>query len=177
LLAISDSQLTSTSSLFPIIAVRLAHLQPSNYQPTIENIVMTNILIQMALQWSLVSECLTCLKPFLQTWHESVPADSNTSQYRGSLSNMLSNSGTKGRSGVDNSFTRASVITKHNRATIGDEDRDGALKLRADHSGFTAKVVSQEKQAWTPEGEADDSIELLLTSRIRVKTTTIMTSS
>ena len=170
-----DSLLTTTSSLIPILAVRLAYLRPSSYQRTIEDIVKVNILIQLALHWALTSECLTCLKPFLQTWHDSVPADSSTSDYWGALSNMLSNSGTKGQSGVDKSYTRASRLSKHQQTD--DEDGDGALTLRADKSGFSTKIVSDKKQTRVPEAEAEDNIELLPTSRIRVKMTTTMTSS
>lgn len=65
--------------------------------------------------------------------------------------------------------------TKHQYTEQGKED--GALTLRADHSGFTTKIVSEKKQARVTEAEAEDGIELLPMSRIRVKMTTTMTSS
>jgi hypothetical protein len=135
------------------------------------------VLVQFALHWSLTSECLTCLKPFLQTWHDGVPADSSTLHYWGSLSNALSDSGTKGRSGADKSLARTSVLSRNHRANNGDGSGDGNLKLRADHSGFTTKIVSDDKSIWVPAAGAEDAIELLPTSRIRVKTTTTLTSS
>jgi hypothetical protein len=174
---LTESRLTYVSSLIPIIAVRLARLKPSTYKHTIEEIISIAILVQLALHWSTTSECLTCLKPFLQTWHDGVPADSSTSHYWGSLSNALSDSGTKGRSGADKSFARTSVISRHHQANHGNGSGDGTLKLRADHSGYTTKIVSEEKPTWMPEAGADDAIELLPTSRIRVKTTTTLTSS
>jgi hypothetical protein len=172
---LTGDPLTFACSLIPIIAVRLARLRPSIYQRTIEDIVEVNVLVQLALHWALTSECLTCLKPFLQTWHESVPADSSTSQYWGALSGMLSNSSTKGPSGADKTYTHASRPSKH--AEAEDEDVDGVLKLRADKSGFSTRIVSEKKQTRLPEAEADDNIELLPMSRIRVEMTTTMTLS
>jgi hypothetical protein len=174
---LTESCLTYISSLIPIVAARLARTKPFTYERTIEDIVVETTLVQLVLHWSLTSECLTCLKPFLQTWHDGVPADSSTPHYWGSLSNALSDSGTKGRSGADKSLARTSVLSRHHRTNNGDGSEDGNLKLRADHSGFTTKIVSEEKSTWVSEVEAEDAIELLPTSRIRVKTTTTLTSS
>lgn len=166
--------LTFALSLIPIIALRLARLRPSTYKRTMDDIIMISILLQLALHWSVTSECLTCLKPFLRTWEDSVPC---TSEYWGSLSNPLSGSGAKGRSGADKSYPRGSVISKRHQAIEGNGDDDGALRLRADHPVFTTKIVSEDKREWVPEAAAEDAIELLPTSRIRVRTTTTMTSS
>lgn len=135
---------------------------------------MISIILQLARHWSVTSNCLTCLKPFLQAWEDSV---SCTSEYWVSLSNPLSGSGTKGRSGADKSYARGSVLSKRHEANEGRGDDDGTLRLRADHPEFSAKIVSEDKREWAPEAAAEDAIELLPTSRIRVRTTTTMTSS
>jgi hypothetical protein len=106
--------------------------------------IKVNILVRLALHWALISECLTCLKPFLQTCHENVPANSSALQYGGALSNMLSDSGTKRQSGDDRSHPRASRLSKYKN--IEDEGVDGALRLCADKLGFSAKVVFKKKK-------------------------------
>jgi len=88
---------------------------------------------------------------------------------------MLSNSSTKGPSGANKSYTHASRLPTHQKTEDGDVD--GVLKLRADKSGFSTRIVSEKKQTRLPEAEADDNIELLPMSRIRVEMTTTMTSS
>jgi hypothetical protein len=150
-------------------------LSPSTYHNSIRDIVETNILAQMVMHWALVSECLTCLKPFLQTWHEGVPTDSNTPQYWGPLSNSASNHGTH-QSGAEKSNPRMSALARIQHTAK--EEREGALKLRSDDSGFSTKIASQRRgssAAWTV--ETDDDIELLPASSIRVRMTTTMTSS
>lgn len=119
------------------------------------------------MHWSLIAECLTCLKPFLQTWHEGVPPESEQSQYWGALSNMMSNSSAAGKS-RDHGQSRTTKVT----ASRGD---DGDLKLRTDHPIFSTKIASDRKTPWT--SEAEDGIELLPASRIRVRTTTTTTTS
>lgn len=154
-------------SLIPIITVRLALLSPSDDHHTLHDIVISNTLIQLALHWAMVSECLTCLKPFLQTWHDGVPGDASTPRYWGTLSNTHSQP-SKGRSGLEKSKKR---ISRAHQAT---EDDSGALKLRADDSGFSTNIASERKgSTWMP--EADDDIELLPAKSIRVTTT--LTSS
>jgi hypothetical protein len=130
----------------------------------------------MIMHWALISECLTCLKPFLQTWHDGVSTDSNTPQYWGALSNLTSNHSANQRSGVGKSNSRIGAL---GRTQHTDKDgREGALKLRSDDSGFSTKIASQRRgssAAWT--AETDDDIELLPASSIRVRMTTTMTSS
>jgi hypothetical protein len=167
--------LTVDHRLIPIVVIRLIQLSPSAYHRTIRGIVETNILAQMIMHWALISECLTCLKPFLQTWHDGVPTDSNTPQYWGALSN-LTNSHSAHQSGAGKSNSRVGALGRTQQTDK--EGREGALKLRSDDSGFSTKIASQRRgssAAWT--AETDDDIELLPTSSIRVRMTTTMTSS
>lgn len=83
---------------------------------------------------------------------------------------MVSVSDTNGKS-ADH---RSKVQSKADRT--GEDDGD--IKLRADGLGFSTKIASERKgsaAAWTEETE--DDIELLPTSRIRVRQTTTLTSS
>lgn len=122
---------------------------------------MVNILAQIAMHWALISECLTCLKPFLQTWHDGAAPQSEQSQYWGALSNMMSNSSAMGKS-EGNRSSKAYATAD-----------DGDLKLRADLPGFSTKIASERTKKFVSENE--DDIELLPASRIRV-TTTLTTS-
>jgi len=167
-------RLTFALSLIPIITLRLARLQPSTYKRTIDDIITISILLQLALHWSVTSDCLMCLKPFFRTWEDSVPC---ASEYWGSLSNPLSGSGAKGHGGADKSYARGGVLSKRHQAIEGSGDDDGTLRLRADHPEVTTKLVLEDKREWAPEAAAEDAIDLLLTSRIRVRTTTTMTPS
>jgi hypothetical protein len=172
---VSD-HLTINRRLVPIVAIHLIRLSPSAYHHTIKDIIETSILAQMIIHWALISECLTCLKPFLQTWHEGVPTDSNTPQYWGALSNLKSNHSTHQRSGAEKSNQRVGALARTQQTAEG--EREGALKLRSDDSGFSTKIASQRRgssAAWT--AETDDDIELLPASSIRVRMTTTMTSS
>ncbi|KAM0714980.1 hypothetical protein Q7P37_009445 [Cladosporium fusiforme] len=148
--------------LIPIIIVRLARLHPKSEHQTINDVVMANILAQLAMHWALISECLTCLKPFLQTWHDGAAPESEQSQYWGALSNMMSNSSAMGNSG-NNRSSKAYTSAKDN----------GDLKLRADLPGFSTKIASERKRTYP--SDAEDDIELLPSSGIRV-TTTLTTS-
>jgi hypothetical protein len=150
-------------------------LSPSTYHNSIRDIVETNILAQMIMHWALVSECLTCLKPFLQTWHEGVPTDSDTPQYWGGLSNLMSNHSTHQRSGTEKSDSRISALV---RTQLTAKEGKGALKLRSDDSVFSTKIASQRRgspTAWT--AETDDDIELLPASSIQVRMTTTIISA
>lgn len=113
------------------------------------------------MHWALIAECLTCLKPFLQTWHGGVPPESEQSQYWGALSNMMSSSNGAGKSRDHGSSRR--------QETTDDRGNDGELKPRADLPAFSTKIASDRKGVWGP--EAEDGIELL-PSKIRVRTTT-----
>jgi hypothetical protein len=171
----TSNHLTINRRLVPVVVIRIMRLSPSTYHNSIRDIVETNILAQMVMHWALVSECLTCLKPFLQTWHEGVPTDSNTPQYWGPLSNSASNHGTH-QGGAEKSNPRMSALARIQHTAK--EEREGALKLRSDDSGFSTKIASQRRgssAAWTV--ETDDDIELLPASSIRVRMTTTMTSS
>lgn len=172
----ASNHLTVDHRLIPVVIIRLIRLGPSAYHNTIRDIVEANILAQMIMHWALISECLTCLKPFLQTWHDGVPTDSNTPQYWGVLSNLTSNHSTRQRSGAEKSNSRLSALGRSQQADK--EEREGALKLRSDDSGFSTKIASQRRDssaAWM--AETDDDIELLPASSIRVRMTTTMTSS
>lgn len=148
-------------SLIPIIIVRLFRLRPSPESQTVYDVIMVNILAQIAMHWALISECLTCLKPFLQTWHDGAAPQSEQSRYWGALSNMMSNSSAMGKSGGNRSSKAYATAD------------DGDLKLRADLPDFSTKIASERKKTFTSENE--DDIELLPASRIRV-TTTLTTS-
>jgi hypothetical protein len=172
----ASNRLTINRRLIPVVVLRIIRLSPSTYHNSIRDIVETNILAQMIMHWALVSECLTCLKPFLQTWHEGVPTDSNTPPYWGPLSNLASDQSTD-RSGAEKVNPRISALARPRQQTAK-EDREGALRLRSDDSGFSTKIASQRRgssAAWT--AETDDDIELLPASSIRVRMTTTMTSS
>jgi len=150
----------------------LNRLCPSAYHRTIRNIIKTNILAQMIIHWALISECLA----FLQTWHDSMPTDSNTPQYWGALSNLTSKHSGYQRSGAEESNSRIGTLGKTQQ--FAPEERDRALELRSDDSRFSTKIASQRRgssAAWM--AETDDDIELLPTSSIRVRMTTTITSS
>jgi hypothetical protein len=155
--------------------IRILRLNPSIYHNSIRDIVEVNILAQMIMHWALVSECLTCLKPFLQTFHEGVPTDSNTAPYWGALSHLASKNTT--RQSIEEKINpRIVALPRTNQAE--EEEEEGALKLRSDGLGFSTKIASQRRGSsagWT--AETDDDIELLPASRIRVRMTTTMTSS
>jgi hypothetical protein len=173
----ASDNLTVDHRLIPVVVIRLIRLSPSAYHHNISDIIDTNILAQIVIHWALISECLTCLKPFLQTWHESVPTDSNTPQYWGALSNFTSKHSTSQRSGTEKSNPDINALARPRHQTAK-EERDGALKLRSDDSGFSTKIASRRRgssAAWT--AETDDDIELLPVSSIRVRMTTTMTSS
>jgi hypothetical protein len=172
----ASDHLTVDHRLIPVIVIRLIRLSPSSYHHTIRDIIETNILAQMIMHWALISECLTCLKPFLQTWHDGIPTDSNTPQYWGALSNLTGSHSAHQRSGAEKSNSRLGVLGKTQQTDK--EEREGALRFRSDDSGFSTKIASQRRgssAAWT--AETDDDIELLPASSIRVRTTTTMTSS
>lgn len=148
---------------------------------------MASVLVftQTAMHFALISECLTCLKPFMQTFHEGL-APGNSINYWGGLSEHTSQPGASNASGVGEKdlkkHMRASAkqLSSDEHSQPGYKRRyrgdDGKMQLRSDHSGFSARVDARRPRGddeWMSGG--DDDIELLPTNRsIHVKQTMTM---
>jgi len=86
------------------------------------------------MHWALIAECLTCLKPFLQTWHEGIPSGNDQPQYWGALSNTTSNLSAAGR--------KRNLGDLRAKNSTGDQSDDGGLRLRSDLPFFLTKIGS-----------------------------------
>lgn len=171
--------------LIPIIALRLQRLSPAFLHDTLDDLVMVHVFTQTAMHFALVSECLTCLRPFMQTFHEGL-APGNSNGYWGGISHT-SNPGVSNASGAENELKKhmrvtASQIRDSEDASGGYKRRhkghDGSMQLRSDRSGFSARCESKRDvdDGWTTAG--DDDIELLSTNRsIHVRQTTVLSVS
>ncbi len=66
--------------LVPVVAGRLFFLSPSNVDArSVHAITISYIFTEAAMQYSLMSECMTCLKPFLQPFHSGYGVSQNYS--------------------------------------------------------------------------------------------------
>lgn len=70
--------LTQSYRLAPILAGRLYFLAPWNQGRSPYAVTMSSIFTEAAMQFSLMSECMACLKPFLQPFY---PGYGVSSQY------------------------------------------------------------------------------------------------
>lgn len=153
--------------------------------------VMAAIFTQTAMHFGLVAECLTCLRPFMQTFHEGL-APGNSTNYWAGLSQVSQPGGMSNISGGAEKDLKSHmrVTAKQIPDTEGGKGRrrfmrggsdDGAMPFRSDRSGFSTRIESQRNRhhcrddGWTS-GNGDDDIELLPTNRsIHVRhTTTIL---
>lgn len=119
------------------------------------------------MHWALIAECLTCLKPFLQTWHEGIPSGNDQPQYWGALSNT-----TNDLSAAERSRNLGNLRAKK---STGDHNEDGELKLRSDLPFFLTKITSDRNE--TRIADTEDGSELLPGRSIRVRTTTTTITS
>jgi hypothetical protein len=88
----SSSPNLTPDRLIPIIAVRLFYLSPAkNPDPTF-NAIIANILTEAALEYSLMSACVTSLRPFLRPFHSGQIVDSVGAPGSGLRSGILSKS-------------------------------------------------------------------------------------
>jgi hypothetical protein len=67
--------------LIPIITYRLIRLSPTTYHGSIYDITMVNIFTQLAMHFALFAECLTSLRPFMQSFHEGYDAEDSDTNY------------------------------------------------------------------------------------------------
>jgi len=55
------------------VVLRLVRLQPSTYDvSSVYDVTMVNIFTQAVLHFAIIAECLTCLRPLMQTFHEEL---------------------------------------------------------------------------------------------------------
>lgn len=178
--------LTFATSLIPIVALRLHNLSPSLFTGTPHSITMASIFTQTAMHFGLIAECLTCLRPFMQTFHEGL-APANSTNYWAGLSQVSQPGGMSNVSGgAEKDLKNHMRVTAkqipdtdggkgRRRYTRGGSD-DGAMPFRSDRSGFSTRIESQRhhhlRDEWASEN-GDDDIELLPTNRsIHVRHTT-----
>lgn len=96
-----------TSSLIPIVAVRLFYLSPKrNPDPTFSSIV-PNIMTEGVLQFSIISASITSLRPFLRSLHPGYAVNSNGTQKSGHRSTN--------RSGSQDPYYRLDVVSKRDK--------------------------------------------------------------
>lgn len=167
--SISSALSLTAYSLIPFIVLRLLSLSPSSFSGSTHNIVTVEIFTQAAMHFALVSECLTCLRPFMQTFHEGL-APGTGMNYWGGLS-QVSQPRSKASGGESDLKRHIRVVA--NRVP-GDEDHqqsgrwqrgdEGNFQLRGDHTGFSAQIESRRNDdEWASAGS--DDIELLPSSR------------
>lgn len=135
---------------------------------------MFNVYTEAVMQFALIAECLTCLKPFMQTFHEGFAAQDGP-HYWGNLSASHPNSRNRSNEGTKNSKTGVVVVQKegpiwnrYGRRGYGDD-----MELRTDVSGFSTRIEGRR----TERVRADDDMELLPASNIHVQKTTIVSGA
>lgn len=173
------------ASLVPLVAFRLRNLAPSVFHGTTSDIATVQIFTQTAMHFALIAECFTCLRPFMQTFHEGL-APGNSNSYWGGLSHT-SQPGASNASGTENDMKKHMRVTAKQLHDGEGETRgykrryrnnDGSMQLRTDRSGFSTRCESERHghDEWANGG--DDDIELLPTNRsIHVRQTTTMSVS
>ena len=147
---------------------------------------MVQVFTQTAMHFALIAECLTCLRPFMQTFHEGLAPGNSNNYWAGLSHNSQPVSGNA--SGAENDLKKHMRVTAQ-QLSDGENSKpgykrrykgeDGSMQLRSDRSGFSTRCESKRNQddEWTS-GHGDDDIELLPTNRsIHVRQTTTMSVS
>ncbi|KAK6418478.1 hypothetical protein LTR95_017185 [Oleoguttula sp. CCFEE 5521] len=158
--------------LIPAIILRLWRLGPSVYDNSTEAIVSVNILTQIVMHAALISECVTCLKPFLQTFHEGVAIPGGGSTYWGALTNVSQMPQSK--SGGTQGSRRSRI--KFAERSWQESSGNHGLRPLADRATITTKIMSERKERRSQRVEGDDDIELLPSSAIHVQRTTTVSA-
>lgn len=170
-------------SLVPVIALRVYRLSPSAFHSSVSDIVAVLVLTQIAMHFALIAECLTCLRPFMQTFHEGL-APGNSNNYWAGLSHT-SNPGASQASGTERDMKKHIRVTAEQIPDSEDNagykrryrSGDGNMQLRSDRSDFSTRCESKRDvdDGWMV---GDDDIELLPTHRsIHVRQTMTMSVS
>ena len=150
--------------------MRLTRLNPDVYNDSIHDITMVNYFTQAAMHFSLIAECFTCLKPFLQTFHEGFAISDGGDDYWGGLSGNMSGQ----RSNPMSNGSNAEKSSKRPKLSQREISHD-SVKLRTDRSGFSTRIESERRNHHKSRGE--DDIELLPNSNIWVQQTTTLSTS
>lgn len=132
---------------------------------------MTSLLAQIAMHFSLIAECLTCMKPFLQTYYEGAVAKGDSSHYWGELTNF-SQQPSKGSSGKQKQPRVVQQELSSGRRRSSREE----VVLRSDKRASLSTKITFESRA-QGDDRMEDDIELLPPSKIRVQRTTTMSES
>ncbi|OQO02776.1 hypothetical protein B0A48_11058 [Cryoendolithus antarcticus] len=135
-------------------------------------IVSVNILTQIVMHAALISECVTCLKPFLQTFHEGVAIPGGGSTYWGALTNVSQMPQSKSGGTQDSRRSRIKFAERSWQENSGNH----GLRPLADRATITTKIMSERKERRSQRVEGDDDIELLPSSAIHVQRTTTVSA-
>lgn len=159
------------------MALRLARLQPSVYSSSsTHDVSMVYIYTEAVMHFALIAECLTCMKPLMQTFHEGLaPGDSNGQHYWGSLDQTKVTSPRSNLSGSgDKSAKKGVQVFQREVPSWRSSSIRDRLDLRSDHSGFSTRVESKRYDRGTR--AEDDDMELLpVDNTIRVQQTRTVT--
>lgn len=169
----SSSPNLTPDRLIPIIAVRLFYLSPAkNPDPTF-NAIIANILTEAALEYSLMSACVTSLRPFLRPFHSGQIVDSVGAYYAlsaikgtnidGAAQTVKSIQRPSGSMGSHHGTTYpGSVVLRPDRgdqqAVISPRSRRHSSKVRRDESVDSAgsdQMIIQKTKDWSVQYEVD----------------------
>jgi hypothetical protein len=162
--------------LIPLVVLRLVHLEPSNYHYKTYNITMINVYTQAVMQFALIADCLTCLKPFMQTFEEGF-APGHAPHYWGDLAASHSNSHTRSGGGTKEGKGRGIQVWQKEAPVWKRYSRrghDDDMELRTDISGFSTRIEGRKAERGV---RSEDDMELLPSSNIHVQKTTTMSVS
>lgn len=186
------SILILTSRLIPIAAGRLYFLNPANNSQSAYAVTLSFIFTQAAMMYSLMGECMTCLKPFLQPFYAGYGLstrhgrDYNSDPLRDISTELSHVSQSKG-----GSFTKAGEVSRQANGTNPkrrercqpssshpSQHRRGATKPeeKLTYEGRGTVVARVEAQARDPRGQrkGDDEVELLQQDKLVIQQTTTL---
>lgn len=156
------------------MAVRLWRLSLQSHNASVATIVYAQITTEVVMHFALIFECMTCLKPFLQTFHEGLPASGSGSNYWRGLTTM-SHQRSVQTSGVAKEVKSGSRLS-HKGFRRREQTGEDELRLRSDEASFETRVGVHDSNK-RGRGHGRDEIELLPSSRIRVEQTTTLSTS
>ena len=142
-----EPQLTH-NSLIPIVVGRIYLLSPTNNENPNFSSIMVNILTEGAMFYSLIAECMTCLKPFLRAFHSGYGFSTNYGLH--SLSSPMRDpyAQISNVSATDREIKRPMKVAEretHRDESIKSTQRrprraENNFELRSDHSHFITNV-------------------------------------
>lgn len=161
LLTSTIAVLTTNNRIIPLVAIRLVRLQPSVYSSSSTyDITMANIFTQAVMHFALIAECLTCLKPLMQTFHEGILQGFNGQHYWGGLDITRATQPRSNISGSgDKNIKKGVQVFQREVPSWRSSSLRDRMDLRSDHSAFSIKVES--RRVDRAAGHEDDDMELL----------------